>query len=67
MERYRFPPTPTDQRAAKVAIAAKLGALPAIVPQMPVMARVQLKAHCLPMMSLPKPHPKAPTNNPTIC
>jgi hypothetical protein len=65
--RYRFPPTPTDHKAAKVAMAAKFGAEPAIVPNTPVMQRVILKAQRRPMISLPNPHPKAPTRRPTAC
>jgi len=46
-------------------MAAKLGEDPAMIPNTPVMQRVALKAHLLPMISHPKPHPKAPTKRPT--
>jgi hypothetical protein len=39
------PPTPNDHKAANDPIAAKLGALPAIMPQKATRPRVMLKAH----------------------
>lgn len=60
----RFPPTPTDHKAAKVPMAAKFGLLAAIIPNTAVIPMVRLKAHLLPNMSQPKPQNTAPKRSP---
>ena len=60
----KFPPTPTDHKAAKVPMAAKFGLLAAIIPKTAVIPMVRLKAHLLPKMSHPKPQNTAPKRSP---
>lgn len=60
----RFPPTPIDQSAAKLPMAAKVGLPAAANPNTAVMPMVRLKAHRLPKMSQPNPQNTAPTRRP---
>jgi hypothetical protein len=60
----RFPPTPTDHKAAKVPMAAKFGLLAATIPKTAVMPIVRLKAHRLPKISHPNPQNTAPKRSP---
>jgi len=60
----RFPPTPIDQSAAKVPMAAKFGLPAAANPNTAVMPMVRLKAQRRPKMSQPNPQNTAPTRRP---
>jgi len=60
----KLPPTPMDQSAAKIEIAAKFGLLAAIRPNTAVIPIVRLKAHRRPKMSHPKPQKTAPKSRP---